>query len=119
MRHLKKYGTAGQHLNILQNGAKLLMIGILQKPRMTFVLAENFLPEWRPGMAVLALILKALIQQWIFINELSTIWLMAELQKCLIREDRMALAQRCFDFLPTRAELDLLGWDEPNDIFHH
>ena len=41
------------------------------------------------------------------------------LQAILIREDRLALAQRCFDFLPTRAELDLLGWDEPNDIFHH
>jgi len=41
------------------------------------------------------------------------------LEVCLIREDRMTLAQRCFDFLPTRAELDLLGWDEPNDLFHH
>ena len=45
--------------------------------------------------------------------------LQAELQAILIREDRLGLAQRCFDFLPTRAELDLLGWDEPNDIFHH
>jgi len=45
--------------------------------------------------------------------------LKAELQTILIREDRLDLAQRCFDFLPTRAELDLLGWDEPNDIFHH
>ena len=41
------------------------------------------------------------------------------LQAILIREDRLDLAQRCFDFLPTRAELDLLGWEEPNDIFHH
>ena len=41
------------------------------------------------------------------------------LEAILIREDRLALAQRCFEFLPTRAELDLLGWDEPNDIFHH
>lgn len=41
------------------------------------------------------------------------------LEAILIREDRLDLAQRCFDFLPTRAELDLLGWDEPNDIFHH
>lgn len=41
------------------------------------------------------------------------------LEAVLIREDRMDLAQRCFDFLPTRAELDLLGWDEPNDLFHH
>ena len=41
------------------------------------------------------------------------------LEAILIREDRLALAQLCFEFLPTRAELDLLGWDEPNDIFHH
>ncbi len=45
--------------------------------------------------------------------------LKAELETRLIREDRMALAQRCFDFLPTRAELDLMGYDEPNDLFHH
>lgn len=45
--------------------------------------------------------------------------LKAELEKRLIREGRMDLAQSCFDFLPARAELDLLGWDEPNDIFHH
>ena len=42
-----------------------------------------------------------------------------ELEARLIREGRLELAQRCFDFLPTRAELDLLGWEEPNDIFHH
>ena len=41
------------------------------------------------------------------------------LETILVRENRMDLAQRCFDFLPTRAELDLLGWDEPNDLFHH
>lgn len=45
--------------------------------------------------------------------------LMDALRAILIREDRLDLAQRCFDFLPTRAELDLLGWDEPNDLFHH
>ncbi len=45
--------------------------------------------------------------------------LKSELESRLIREGRMELAQRCFDFLPTRAELDLMGWDEPNDIFHH
>ena len=45
--------------------------------------------------------------------------LKAELEARLIREGRMDLARRLFDFLPTRAELDLLGWDEPNDIFHH
>ena len=36
----------------------------------------------------------------------------------LEREGRTALAQACFDFLPTRARLDLLGWDEP-DLFTH
>jgi ribonuclease D len=41
-----------------------------------------------------------------------------ELNKRLIREDRMAIAQACFDFLPMRANLDLVGWPE-QDIFSH
>lgn len=41
------------------------------------------------------------------------------LEAILIREDRLPLAQACFDFLPTRARLDLMGWEDPNDIFHH
>ena len=41
------------------------------------------------------------------------------LEARLIREGRMDLAQRCFDFLPTRAELDLMGWQDTNDIFNH
>jgi ribonuclease D len=45
--------------------------------------------------------------------------LKAELETRLVREGRLDLAMRCFAFLPTRAELDLLGWDEPNDLFHH
>ena len=40
------------------------------------------------------------------------------LNRMLIREGRMALAQACFDFLPARAELDLAGWGE-GDIFAH
>ncbi len=36
----------------------------------------------------------------------------------LARENRTALAQACFDFLPTRAMLDLAGWAE-QDIFAH
>ncbi len=36
----------------------------------------------------------------------------------LARENRTALAQSCFDFLPWRAELDLAGWPEV-DIFAH
>ncbi len=45
--------------------------------------------------------------------------LKAELEKLLAREGRTALAQACFDFLPTRAQLDLLGWGDENDIFYH
>lgn len=44
--------------------------------------------------------------------------LRTELNKRLIREDRMAIAQACFDFLPMRANLDLVGWPE-QDIFSH
>jgi len=40
------------------------------------------------------------------------------LDAMLAREGRTHLAQACFDFLPTRAELDLAGWDE-TDIFAH
>lgn len=36
----------------------------------------------------------------------------------LEREGRTAIAQACFDFLPTRARLDLAGWPE-EDIFAH
>jgi ribonuclease D len=36
----------------------------------------------------------------------------------LEREDRTEVAQACFDFLPTRAKLDLAGWPEI-DIFAH
>lgn len=36
----------------------------------------------------------------------------------LAREGRAKMAQACFDFLSTRADLDLLGWDE-EDIFEH
>lgn len=45
--------------------------------------------------------------------------LKAELEARLEREGRLELAQRCFDFLPVRAELDLLGWGDANDIFLH
>lgn len=45
--------------------------------------------------------------------------LKAELEKRLEREGRIGLAQACFDFLPARAHLDLMGWGDENDIFHH
>jgi ribonuclease D len=44
--------------------------------------------------------------------------LKAELENRLIRENRMELAQACFDFLPHRARLDIVGWPEV-DIFSH
>lgn len=40
------------------------------------------------------------------------------LNEMLVREGRAELAQSCFDFLPTRARLDLIGWPD-TDIFAH
>ena len=40
------------------------------------------------------------------------------LNQMLIREGRMEVALSCFDFLPTRAQLDLAGWPD-TDIFAH
>jgi ribonuclease D len=40
------------------------------------------------------------------------------LDPLLVREGRSDIAQACFDFLPTRAKLDLAGWPEI-DIFSH
>ena len=44
--------------------------------------------------------------------------LKSALDEMLEREGRTATAQACFDFLPTRAQLDLAGWPEI-DIFSH
>ena len=44
--------------------------------------------------------------------------LKAKLDTMLAREDRTGFAEACFAFLPTRARLDLAGWDEI-DIFAH
>lgn len=44
--------------------------------------------------------------------------LKARLDAMLAREGRAALAQACFDFLPTRAALDLAGFPGP-DLFEH
>lgn len=41
-----------------------------------------------------------------------------KLDAMLAREGRTAMAKACFDFLPTRVALDLLGWEE-TDIFAH
>ena len=40
------------------------------------------------------------------------------LDAMLAREGRVEIAQACFDFLPSRAALDLAGWEEV-DIFAH
>jgi ribonuclease D len=47
---------------------------------------------------------------------LHALW--ARLEALLVREDRLALADACFAFLPTRCRLDLLGYEDP-DIFSH
>jgi ribonuclease D len=44
--------------------------------------------------------------------------LRAKLDVMLAREGRDGFAQACFDFLPTRAALDIAGWPE-EDIFAH
>jgi ribonuclease D len=41
-----------------------------------------------------------------------------KLDAMLARENRNEMARACFDFLPTRARLDLSGW-EAEDIFAH
>jgi ribonuclease D len=49
----------------------------------------------------------------IYLHELKV-----RLDQMLRREERTELAQACFDFLPTRAGLDLAGWPD-EDIFAH
>ncbi|HET8997034.1 MAG TPA: ribonuclease D [Acetobacteraceae bacterium] len=47
---------------------------------------------------------------------LHALW--AKLEQLLVRENRRDLADACFAFLPARARLDLLGYEDP-DIFRH
>ncbi|GLQ24186.1 3'-5' exonuclease [Algimonas ampicilliniresistens] len=49
----------------------------------------------------------------LYLHQLRTI-----LTARLVREDRLEVAQSCFDFLNTRCRLDRMGWDEV-DIFSH
>jgi ribonuclease D len=44
--------------------------------------------------------------------------LKTKLDMMLAREGRAELAQACFDFLPSRAQLDLAGWEDI-DVFAH
>ena len=48
-----------------------------------------------------------------YLHQLHTVFVQR-----LEREGRLAIAQACYDFLPTRALLDLAGWPE-HDIFSH
>jgi len=52
-------------------------------------------------------------QDVIYLHELK-----ARLDQMLEREGRAAIARACFDFIPTRPELDLAGWTE-EDVFAH
>jgi ribonuclease D len=47
---------------------------------------------------------------------LHALW--ERLEALLVREGRLELAEACFAFLPARARLDILGYDDP-DIFAH
>jgi len=47
---------------------------------------------------------------------LHALW--SKLEALLVREQRLDLAEACFAFLPARARLDVLGYEDP-DIFHH
>lgn len=52
-------------------------------------------------------------QDVLYLHELK-----ARLDQMLAREGREAVARACFDFVPTRAALDLSGWTE-EDVFAH
>jgi ribonuclease D len=52
-------------------------------------------------------------QDVLYLHELKS-----RLDQMLAREGRAGLAQACFDFIPTRAALDLAGWTE-EDVFAH
>lgn len=52
-------------------------------------------------------------QDVLYLHELK-----ARLDQMLEREGRSKLAKSCFDFIPTRAALDLAGWTE-EDVFAH
>lgn len=47
---------------------------------------------------------------------LHALW--ARLEALLRREERLELAEACFRFLPTRGELDLLGYADPDILSH-
>lgn len=50
----------------------------------------------------------------IYLHELK-----AKLDEMLAQVNRVELAQKCFDFLPIRAEIDLAGWEDIDVFAHH
>ena len=42
----------------------------------------------------------------------------SQLDKMLIREKRVSLANACFNFIQYKTKLDVLGWNQ-TDIFNH
>jgi ribonuclease D len=52
-------------------------------------------------------------QDVLYLHELKS-----RLDQMLVREGREQVARACFDFVPTRAALDLAGWTE-EDVFAH
>ena len=52
-------------------------------------------------------------QDVLYLHELKS-----RIDQMLEREGRSAVARACFDFVPTRAALDLAGWTE-EDVFAH
>ena len=52
-------------------------------------------------------------QDVLYLHELKS-----RLDQMLAREGREGVARACFDFIPTRAALDLAGWTE-EDVFAH
>ena len=53
------------------------------------------------------------IKDVIYLHQLRDV-----LSGMLVRENRMDMAKNLFEFLPTRAKLDIMGWNDL-DIFAH
>ncbi|BBJ31563.1 3'-5' exonuclease [Rickettsia asiatica] len=82
---------------------ELLNINISKQQQSSYWGADNLSSEQKEYAA----------KDVLYLHQLKDI-----LQKMLLQENRYELAQDIFRFLPTRANLDLLGWNEI-DIFMH
>ncbi|WP_017443044.1 ribonuclease D [Rickettsia gravesii] len=82
---------------------ELLNINISKQQQSSYWGADNLSSEQKEYAA----------KDVLYLHQLKDI-----LQKMLLKENRYELAQDIFRFLPTRANLDLTGWNEI-DIFMH